>query len=165
MSVELKIKAASLAAESAIIKRIERKLAKARQRLKVYETKVVVGNIDAGPNAGAQFCTIRGSGFTYTKPDGAKWDAELQLKHESIANHRRNEVRWASRTTHLARNFIKGRSHLTTETEPKEAKRAELNRKHLSIVLPKPIAEMARKYGGPKFSNTTPEQVKDWLFK
>lgn len=160
MSIELKIKAASLAAESAIIKRIERKLAKSRTNLKVYEVKTGIA-IDSKKNESREF--TRSKLLGYKRPEAEQWAKDLEAKRQSLHEHNVHVVRWASRTTHLTRAFIKGMPYSRVETESKNPQRNDYTKRLLRHQAAPVVAKMAKQYGGEKFSNTTPEQVESWL--
>jgi len=137
MSIQLKIKECSLAAESTIIKRQMRRLTRSRAR------------------ANDPRNTLEVSQQRVTQIDAAM--ASLQM-------HRANVVKWAARNTHLARAFLKGQRHLQVETEPKNPELAAERRALMKRSAPKPISDMVRRYGGQKYQNVTPDQIKDWLY-
>lgn len=93
MSLELKVKAASLAAEAVIIRRLERKLKKARAKTAMWIKK-------HAPNEQSDMV------------------AHLTAQDAQIANlyaHRTEDVRSEARDTHLARMFMKGLDYANVE--------------------------------------------------
>lgn len=137
MSIQLKIKECSLAAESAIIKRQMRRLTKSRARAN-------------NPSTATEASRKRVS--------------EIDVAMASLQMHRENVVTWTARTTHLARAFLKGQRHLEVETEPKNSVVAAERRGVMRQNAPKPISEMIRRYGGSKYQNVTPDQIREWLY-
>lgn len=107
MSIELKIKAATLSAEAKIIARVERKLKKMRDH------RVRVGSTMSKPasEGGARIRLSRD--VPGTNPLGyAGWGNE---KLRSLQAHRRKIVGTEARHTHLARMFLKGTPYLAAE--------------------------------------------------
>ena len=103
MSIELKIKANSLAAEAIIIQRIERKLKKMRaRRVEIARTEANISIMQ----------DIPGTSETAYR----RWGNE---KLRSIQHHRRWDVRRSARRTHLARMFLKGMPYRRVEATTK----------------------------------------------
>lgn len=91
MSIELKIKAKHLALEPQIIKHEEQKL---KKQIKNYK----ISSVDE-------------------KDLGRE---RLILKLNSLANHRKHDVRREARATHLARAYLAGKPYLTVEQKRKD---------------------------------------------
>lgn len=89
---ELKIKRASLAAESKLIRRQELRLAKARVRMRKYAKEH--DNIDPSSMKG--------------------WNENLNT-NVSLHTHRTHDVRKEARSSHLAYCFLKGTPYLKVE--------------------------------------------------
>jgi hypothetical protein len=140
MSIELKVKALSLAAESAIIRRQQRKLESARHRLGQWRANEAARKhraaLEANPTLeGAQEAQKIFDALEYTdllNGNDATW---MSLQH-----HRRQDVRRASRETHLARMFIAGTPYRAVEyktySEPNWDAVARLVRRYGQDVIP-----------------------------
>lgn len=95
MSIELKIKQKSLAAEARIIREQEERLS----------DKAFMKTANLHPSLEQ---TIGLEAYTKLKEKAERGRHRLLAQRDHIARHRRNEVRTESRLTHLARGFIKG---------------------------------------------------------
>lgn len=130
MSIELKVKAMSLAAEAVIIRRQQRKLERARHTAAARKMAAMFGN-------GAEAEVIQSEDLAkYLNGNDPQW---MSLQH-----HRRVDVRQASRATHLARMFIKGVPYRAVEY-------ACHDRPDWGAV-----EKMVRRYAPEKFQPTSP---------
>ncbi len=69
------------------------------------------------------------------------------------------------RNVHLARSFLKGQMHMQVETMPKAPNRHESWQNYLRGHAAREVSFLVRDYGGEKYRNTTPDQIREWLFK
>lgn len=110
MSIELKIKALSLAYEAKQIARIERKLRQMRWKKKLHEMS------DAGKAwARAQGMTTEKNFTTVPGYNPEAWQAWGHGKFMDLKLHRKKIVGREARLTHLARMFLKGTPYKAVE--------------------------------------------------
>lgn len=139
-SIELKIKAASLAEESRIIRAQEERLK--RRRRKAAERAVRFKERDSTEG--------RNASYDY---DGNLSD--MDSTRERIYLHRVGPVRREARLTHLARAFLSGKPYHVVENKNK----SELTMISVERDVPK-ITVMIRKYGSWPHKS---EDIERWI--
>jgi len=130
MSVQLKIKHKHLALEPGIIRLEEQKILK-------------------------QIKHIRDNSAYIT--DSEKKILNLECKFNNLVCHRKWNVRYESRATHLARAYIAGKEYKWIEPL-----RKEMNEYHfINDIVPR-IVKMVSKYGSYEQRKVTKEQILEW---
>lgn len=107
MSLELKIKALTLGYEAKQIRRFERKL----KAMKNYRIKLDNGG-PLGPDV-----TLDRAAQVHPGENPEAYAAWGNAKLMQLQNHRRDIVRGAARSTHLARMFLKGTPYKAAEAK------------------------------------------------
>ncbi len=109
MSVMLKVKENSLAAESRIIRRAERRRNRCTNCAKWKRDHITEVQELRGPKAGLT------KSFLVCEEGGLQFNGERPRDYNRLRGHRRFVVRVEARATHLARAFLKGQSYSQVE--------------------------------------------------
>lgn len=111
MSIMLKVKENSLAAEARIIRRLERRRNRCTNCAKWRRDHITEVQELQGPNAGQT------KAFLVCEEGGLQFNGERPKSYNQLRNHRRFVVRVEARATHLARAFLKGQSYVQVEQD------------------------------------------------
>lgn len=130
MSIELKIKAKSLAAESKIIRHEIQKL----KITAAWSRRLAATSVSEG---------------SVTEDLGMLTDTRVKAEYKinDLATHRSQVVGCESRATHLARAFLAGKDYKTIENRRRNEGQLYLEYNFLYII--RKVTKMIRKYGHP----------------
>lgn len=162
MSLALKIKAQSLAAEARIIRHYEQQVELHRHMLRNYDSEAHRGDVPTDLGGMLYDHTWIRTKVTLP-PEKEIFDIEHSRALFELQYHRRNTVGVEARKTNIARGYLKGLHYIAIETPAKDKAQREGSQRLVKIYYAKDIARMVVKYGGPKYHNVTEDTIRNWI--